>query len=128
MRPEHIYAAYLAAQAVVGALLWIAFGSSSTFRGWFDLMPAHHAVTDAFVLADLLVAVVGSALSAWGVGAGRSWAVPAVAFTAGAMVYPTFYLLAWVSFAETGRSALTIMLVPAMVTCWIAYQTWRSSR
>ncbi len=128
MRPERIYAAYLAAEAIVGVLLWVAFAASTTVRGWFDLMPAHHAVTDAFVLADLLVAVVGSALSAWGVDARKSWAVPMVAFTAGAMVYPTLYLVAWVSFAGTGTACLAIMVPPAILTCWIAYQTWRTSR
>jgi len=127
-RPERIYAAYLAAQAVVGLLLWVAYAASGTVRGWFELLAGHRPVTDSFVLADLLVAVVASALSAWGVDRNRSWAVPAVAFTAGAMVYPTFYLVAWVSFTGTGRAALTIMLAPATLTCWIAYQTWRTNR
>ncbi|HVN51495.1 MAG TPA: hypothetical protein VMT43_08685 [Acidimicrobiales bacterium] len=125
-RPERIYAAYLAAQAIVGLLLWIAYATSGRVRGWFELLPSHRPVTDSFALADVLVAVVASALSAWAVDRSRSWAVPAVAFTAGAMVYPTFYLIAWVSLSGTGRAALTIMLAPATLTCWIAYQTWCS--
>ena len=128
VRPARVYALYLAAQAVVGVLLWIAYAASPTVRGWFELLPSHRPVTDAFALADLLVAVVASAVSAWGVDRERTWAVPAVAFTAGAMVYPTFYLIAWVSYAGSGRAALTIMLAPATLTCWIAYQTWRANR
>jgi hypothetical protein len=128
VRAARIYAAYLAAQAVVGVLLWVAYVASPTVRGWFELLPSHRPVTDAFALADLLVAVLASACSAWAVDREAAWAVPAVAFTAGAMVYPTFYLIAWVSYAGTGRAALTIMLAPATLTCWIAYQTWRSQR
>jgi hypothetical protein len=125
---ERIYAAYLAVQAVVGVLLWIGYASSRTVRGWFELLPSHPAVTDAFVLADLLVAVAGSAFSAWGVDRRRSWAVPVVAFTAGAMAYPTFYLIAWVSFAGTGNACLAIMVPPTVLTAWIAYRTWRMDR
>ena len=112
----------------MGVLLWVAYAASATFRGWFELLEGHGAVTESFVLADLLVAVVASACSAWGVDRQRSWAVPATAFTAGAMVYPTFYLVAWASLTGTGRAALNIMLPPATLTCWIAYQTWRAHR
>jgi hypothetical protein len=126
MRLERIFAAYLAAQAVVGVGLWVAFAGSPTFRGWFELLPSHHVVTDSFVFADLAVAVVGSALSAWALATDRAWAVPLVAFTAGAMAYPTFYLLGWSALAGKGPASLAIMLLPTLLTGWIAFQVWRA--
>jgi hypothetical protein len=111
---------------VVGAGLWVAFALSPTFRGWFELLPSHHVVTDSFVFADLAVAVVASALSAWALWSGRAWAVPMVAFTAGSMAYPTAYLLGWASFAGRGPASLAIMLLPTLLTGWIAFQVWRA--
>lgn len=127
-KPERLYATYLIAQAVAGVLLWLAFAALPTVRSSFELMPARHEVMDAFVFADFVVAIVGSSLSAWAIGAQKSWAVPMVAFTAGAMVYPTLYLIGWVSFAGTGSLCLAIMVPPATLTSWIAYQTWKASR
>ncbi len=123
-----IYAAYLALQAGVGLGLWVAYASSNRVRAGFELLASHPAVTDSFVLADLLVAVLGSALSAWALASDRSWAVPVVAFTAGGMAYPTFYLVAWQAFTKTGTASLAIMLLPALITAWIAVATWRSWR
>lgn len=129
-QPERVYAWYLGAQAVVGVLLWVALGASSTVRGWFDLLPGQHAVMDAFVFGDLAVIVVGSSLGAWAVAAGKSWAVPVTAFTAGAVVYPTLYLLGWVSFTNgsTGTIALLVMVGVSTLTCFIAYKVWRLAR
>lgn len=128
MRPSRLYAGYLYVQALMGVLLWIGFAASATMRSWFELMPEHHAVMDAFVFADLFVVVVGSVVSGWAIDREKSGAVPAVAFTAGAIVYPTLYLLGWVSFAGTGAACLGIMVPAAIFTCWVAYQVWRDSR
>ncbi len=130
LRPERLYAWYFLAQAAVGMGLWVAFAGSSTARGWFDLVPSHRAVTQAFFLADLLVGVLGSILSAWALETRASWTLPIVAFTAGGMVYPTLYLVAWVALTGTaaGRTCLTIMIPPSTITCWITYQTFRTRR
>jgi hypothetical protein len=91
-------------------------------------MPERHAVMDAFVFADFAVVVAGSVAGAWGLARRRRWAVPVVAFTAGGILYPTLYLVGWVSFTGVGGACLALMVPPTIVTGWIAYQTWRMSR
>lgn len=125
--PERLYAGYLIAQAICGVVLWVVFAGVPTVRGWFELAADRHAVMDAFVFADLVVVVLGSALSAWGIAGRRSWAVPMVAFTAGAILYPTLYLIGWVSFKGTGALCLAIMVPSTTLTCWVAYQVWKAS-
>ena|GEM_PF-2645159 len=126
-RAEPIYVWYFVVQAVVGVGLWVALAGSDTIRSWFELRPGTPAVMDAFVFADVIIVVVGSLLSAWALHTGASWAVPVVAFTAGGVVYPTLYLAGWVSFTGTGALCLAVMLPPSTLTCWIAYQTYRTS-
>jgi hypothetical protein len=123
-----ISAAYLALQAGVGAGLWVAYAASPTVRRGFELLPSHHPVTQAFVLADLLVGVVGSAASAAALATDRAWAVPATAFTFGGLAYPTLYLVTWQSLTRSGGAALAIMLLPTLITGWIAWSTWRAWR
>lgn len=123
-----VYAWYLIVQAVLGIVFWIVLTSSGTVRSWLELMPARHEVMDAFVFADVSVVVIGSALSAWALRAQKSWAVPVVAFTAGGIVYPTLYLLGWVSFTGVGAPLLAGMVFVSTVTCWIAYQVWKLQR
>lgn len=129
MKAERIYAGYLALQAVLGILLWVGIAASSTVRSGFDLIVERPEVTDAFFAADMVV-VVTSALSAWAIATERSWAVPAVAFTAGGVVYPTVYLFGWATFTEgsTGTVALAVMLGVSLLTCWVAYQTFRTQQ
>ena len=128
IRAERIYAGYLAVQAVMGVVLWVTWATSGTVRGWFELMPERHIVMDAFVLADLGLAVVGSALAAWGIASEKTWAVPVVAFTAGTVVYPTLYLVDWVAATGSGSLCLAVMVPVATLTTWIAFQVWRTSR
>jgi hypothetical protein len=125
---DRLYAGYLLAQAIAGTALWIAFAASPTMRSWFELMPEKHAVMDAFVFADLFLVVAGSALGAWALNNGSPVAVAAVAFTAGGIVYPTLYLLGWVSFTGSGVACLGIMVPSAIFTCWVAYQTAKRPR
>jgi hypothetical protein len=124
-REERVIAAYLAAQAAVGVALWVAWSSSGAARSWFELAADRPSVMDAFVFADLGAAVTGSALSAWGFARAGRWAVPVVAFTAGALVYPTLWLVGWVSLEGTGALGLAIMIPPSVLTSWIAWRAWR---
>ena len=128
MKPERIYAGYFGLQAVFGCAQWSIFFLSPTVRGWFELMPTKHAVVDAFVVADLGVVILGSALSAWAVWTGKRWSVPVVMFTAGGIVYATLYLIGWVGFTGEGSVLLWMMLVVTTLTCWCAYQVWRLAR
>jgi hypothetical protein len=125
---RRVYAGYLAAQAALGVIWWITLATSGTVRSWFELMPGNHAVMDAFVFADVGVVVVGSAVSAWAIERDAPWAVPAVAFTAGGIVYPTLYLVGWVGFTGEGSPLLAAMLATSTLTVWIAYQVWRARR
>jgi hypothetical protein len=124
---SRLYAGYLALQAALGVVLWIGIANSSTIRSGFELVEERPWVTDAFVYPDLFVTVVGSALSAWGIAAAKRWAVPVVAFTAGSVVYPTIYLFGWVAREEVGGPALAVMVAVSTLTCWIAWQTYRTS-
>ena len=118
----------MAAQAVLGIAFWLTLAASTTVRSFLELMPERHAVMDAFVFADVSVVVVGSALSAWAIGSDKSCAVPVLCFTAGGIVYPTLYLLGWVSFTGVGAALLAGMVVVSTLTCWVAYQMWKMQR
>lgn len=128
MKPERVFAAYLALQAVGGIAFWVALASSDTVREVIELLPEEHAVTDAFIYADLLVGVLGSAVGAFALATGRRWALPIIAFTCGGLVYPTLFLLGWVSFTGEGAPCLAVMVPPSILTCWVTYQTWRMNR
>jgi len=121
---QRVFAGYMALQALVGVLFWTALAASPRIRSVFDLMPAHHEVTDAFFLADLLVGVVGSAFGAWGLWTAARWTVPVLAFTTGGIVYPTLFLVCWVALAGTGEATLAIMLPPSVLSSWVTWRTW----
>lgn len=126
---QPLYAGYFVLQALVGIALWVAYAASPTVRTWFGLVPAHAAVSGAFVLPDLALIVVGSLLGARAVATGTRSAVPITAFTAGAVLYPTLYLLAWVSTTSgTGTATLALMIPPALLTSWISYRVWCALR
>ena len=122
---KRVYAGYLALQAVLGIVWWITLAASPTVRGAIELMPSRHAVTDAFVFADIGVVVVGSALSAWGIEKEAAWSVPVLAFTTGGIVYPTLSLLGWASFTGHGSPLLAAMVAVSTLTVWCAWQVWR---
>lgn len=115
----------MAAQAAVGLMLWSAFDTSATFRGWFDLDPTHPGVTRGFFLADMFI-VVCSAVSAWALLTGRRWAVIALAVTTGAILYPTVYLASWIGDADgAGTNGFVLMLLPAVLNPWVLLTAWR---
>jgi hypothetical protein len=116
---ERVFAGYLLAQAVAGIGWWLTLARSPPVRSWFELSPGRPEVLDAFAVADAVV-IAGSALGARGLLARRPWTVPVVAFTAGGLVYPTLYLVGWVSFTGAGSPCLAIMVPPTVFTCWIA--------
>ena len=124
---ERILAGYLAVQAAAGIAFWVILGSVPEAREWLELMAAKPEVTDAFLFADAIV-IVSSAVSAWAVFARRTWAVPAMAFTAGGLVYPTLFLVCWVAFTGDGAMTLAVMVAPSSLTCWATWQLWRAAR
>jgi len=124
---ERVLAGYLALQAVAGIAFWVILGAVPAAREWLELMPEERQVTDAFLFADAIV-VLTSAASAWAVAARRTWAVPAVAFTAGGLVYPTLFLVCWVAFTGDGAMTLAVMVAPSSLTCWATWQLWRAAR
>jgi hypothetical protein len=122
---DHLYAGYFALQAVVGIALWVGYAASPALRSWTGLVAGHQAVTSAFAYPDLGLIVLGSLLSAWTIEGRRPSAVPFTALTAGAVLYPTLYLLGWVALTRhTGTGTLAMMLAPALLTSWISYQVW----
>lgn len=127
---RRLCAGYLALQALLGIGFWVLMASSADWRAELELMPSNHPVTDAFAIADLLGVVVASAAGAWALDTGRPWAVPAVWFAAGGIVYPTLYLFGWIAFSPTGTGGLLLlaMCVVSGLTCWVAMQTWRIFR
>jgi hypothetical protein len=124
---ERVFAGYLAVQALAGVAFWVILGAVPAAREWLELMPEQRRVTDAFLFADAIV-IVSSAASAWAVHARRSWAVPAVAFTAGGLVYPTLFLVCWVAFTGDGAMTLAVMVAPSSITGWVTWQLWRAAR
>ena len=43
-------------------------------------------------------------------------------------MYPTLYLLAWVSFTGRGGASLFAMVLPSTLTSWLAYQLFKARR
>jgi hypothetical protein len=124
---EELCSALMAAQAVVGVLLWSAYFSSDEVRSWFELTPDHPEVTDAFFVADVVI-IVSSVVSAWAIRGRRPSAVAAVAFTTGLVLYPTAYLVAWVASTDgVGVAGLIIMIPPAVINPWVLARTARTS-
>lgn len=124
---QRLGAAYLALQAVLGIGFWVFMATSDRWRAELELLPEHAAVTDSFAVADIAGVVLASALGAWALDAGRPWAVPAVWFAAGGIVYPTLCLVGWQMYSPEGTGGLLLfmMCVVSGLTCWVAVQTWR---
>ncbi|HEY6532538.1 MAG TPA: hypothetical protein VIY72_09550 [Acidimicrobiales bacterium] len=119
-------AAYFALQAVMGVVLWVGADLSDVVRSWLELVPERAQVTDAFLPADVVV-IAASALAAWALWQGRSWAMVPVWFTVGGIVYPTVYLVGWVSTTDgTGEVALGMMLMASVLCCGAALLAWRA--
>ena len=125
---ERAAAAYFALQAVMGVVLWVGADASATVRSWLELVPGRPEVTDAFLPADVFV-IVTSALAAWGLWRGRTWAMAPVLVTVGGIVYPTVYLVAWTATTDgTGDVALGMMVVATTLCCGAALLAWRARR
>jgi hypothetical protein len=121
-------AVWFCLQAVLGVLLWIGAGASGEVRSWLELVPERPEVTDAFLPADVVV-IVASALAAWALWRGLTWAMVPVLVTVGGVVYPTAYLLAWTaSTGGTGDVALGIMVTTSALSCGAAALAWRARR
>jgi hypothetical protein len=129
VRPvELAAAAYFALQAMAGVLLWLGADLSDVVRSWLELVPERPEVTDGFLPADVVV-IASSALAAWALWRGRSWAMVPVWFTVGGIVYPTVYLIGWVATTDgTGEVALAMMLLASAGCCGAAVLAWRSRR
>ena len=126
MTERQVFRWYFVAQAAVGVFFWFVVTGSDQGRRIFDLLPGHPRVTDAFFAADLL-AIAASLVCAWAVGSGAKWAAPAVAFTAGCLVYPTVYLVSWAPHSAGGARCLLIMVPPSVITTWIAVRLWKEA-
>jgi hypothetical protein len=73
--------------------------------------------------------IVTSALAAWGLWRGRTWAMAPVLVTVGGIVYPTVYLIAWTATTDgTGDVALGIMVAATTLCCGAALLAWRARR
>lgn len=123
---RRVYAGYFVVQALVGVGFWVLLAASPEIRAGFELLDTEHAVTDAFLFADVLVGIVGSMVAAWAILTGRRTAPAFAAFAAGGLTYATLYILAWVAFTGEGGVMLAIMVPPATLSCFVAHQVWRA--
>ena len=120
-----VFAVYLVVQAVVGLAFWVGLAASEDVRELFELAPERRSVTTAWLLADLLVGVLGSALGAYALWKDRRWALPVIAFTTGGIVYPTLMLVLWVLMEDTGMATLAIMVPPSLISLYVTWWTFR---
>jgi hypothetical protein len=119
MAGRRLFAGYLVVQALAGVVWWSALALSPTLRSWFELSPGRPEAVDAFLVADVLVVVLGSLVAARGVAGGARWAGAAVAFTTGGLAYATLYLVGWVALTGTGAALLALMVPPTVFTAWV---------
>jgi hypothetical protein len=124
---ERIFAGYFLLQAIVGVAYWAVLESVPVVRSWIDIAPDRHVIMDAWIFADGLI-VVTSLASAWAIERQTSWVVPITAFTAGCVVYPTIFLVAWVSITKVGAGSLLTMVPPSILSSWIAFHVWSVRR
>jgi hypothetical protein len=125
---SRVFAVYLVVQAVVGVAFWVGLAVSDDVRELFELVPEIPAVTTAWLLADLVVGVAGSAAGAYALWTDARWALPVIAFTTGGIVYPTVMLVSWVLMEDTGLGTLVIMVPPSAISLYVTWWTWRSRR
>src|SRR5687768_5064215 len=117
---RRVAAGYLAIQAAATVAWWLAMAGSDRVREAFELDDRRPEALDAFLFADLVALVAGSAIAAVGVGGGHPWARTAVALTAGGAGYATLYLLGWVAAGGDGWLGIAPMSVATAATIAIA--------
>lgn len=106
-------AAYLFAQAIGIVAWWLLLWRAPAVRGRFHPADSNDSMLMAFWLPDLLLAALGSAVTAVLILRGARSAAFAAAITAGAMAYAALYCVALLLAApETWLAATT--MVPAM--------------
>ena len=127
-QPVRWYGGYFALQAVAGIAFWALVGAVAPVNDLFQMSEAEHAVTNAFLFADLVIGIAGSAVAAVGLWRGRRWAGALALFVAGGMVYATVYLVGWVAFTGEGAALLALMIPPSSLSAWCAVQGWRLTR
>ena len=123
-------AAYLALQAALTVLWWAMLATAPSVRERFELLADHRPLLDAFVVADLVIFVAGSALGAWGLWHEARWAPAVVAFTAGGVLYATVVLAGFVGLRPAGGGGglgLVAMVAAAVVTAAIAVRAARTA-
>jgi hypothetical protein len=119
--------AYMALQAGMALGWWVALVVSDRVRGWFELDAGEHDVLSAFVLADLLVIVAGSAVAALALARSWSWASSCVAWVAGGVAYATLYLAMWTILGGHGAAGLAPMAGATVLTSGVAIRETRDA-
>ncbi len=120
------YAGYFLIQAITGAGFWALLWWWSGDRAGFEMAMAERAVTNSFLLADLVLGIVGSAVVAAAVLARRRWAPAAACFVAGGIVYATLYIAFWVAATGHAHAMLAVMVPPALLSAYVSYNLARS--
>ena len=120
-----VFAGYFALQAVAGTAFWILLATVPVVRRAMELDPHQHAGTSAFLFADLVMGIGGSALAAIGLRRRAAWGSAVALFVAGGMVYATIHIAGWVALTGTGAGLLALMVVPSTLSAWAAWQAWR---
>jgi hypothetical protein len=122
------YAGYFLVQAIAGSGFWVLLWTRPGVRGGFEMLAAERAVTSSFLLADLVLGIVGSFVVAGAVLARRPWSGGLALFVAGGIVYATLYILFWVVATGEGAMMLGIMVPTALMSTYVAVQIQRSVR
>jgi len=119
------YGGYFLVQAITGAAFWILLWLRTEDRGGFEMLLSERAVINSFLLADLVLGIVGSLVAAAGILARRRWAPAAAMFVAGGIVYATVYIPFWVGATGQAPAMLAVMVPPALLSAFVALQVAR---
>jgi hypothetical protein len=118
---DRLAALYFGGHAVVDVRWWIAVKASPSFRGRFDLDAGQSRVLGSFLVADLVLLGVVSAVAA--VAILRRWpAARAVAgVAAGGSAYATLYIIGWVLLGGHGwMGAVAMSIETAVMVVFVA--------
>lgn len=120
MPQVRIWGVYLVCQGLAGAAWWGCLVGMPLTRDCFKPPGAPDWAILAFWLADLLLFVVGSLLSAVFVFRGSALARPVLWFTAGGVSYASLYCVGLSLLTGTVWLASAAMLPAMAITLWIS--------
>lgn len=96
---------------------WLLIYAAPASRRWFFPGGVLDSVLASFIVPDLAVLALGSAVAGWLGLSGRRIAQPVAWFTAGAAVYAAAFTMSWAARVDAPNASPVLMLTSALLSC-----------